>query len=1659
MATIYTSPVEKRRMPTKHIWSFWLSFAIIFGAFNWTSDARAEDGLKLNHGDHICYIGNTMADRMQHHAWLETYLHALHPKSELTFRNLGFSGDEVKTRQRSASFGSPDEWLTKCAADVVFCFFGYNEALKGEGGLAGFAKDLGDMIDGMHGQKYNGESAPRLVVFSPIAHENLKSPHLPDGSANNKSLALYTDAMRRVCESKGVAFVDLFFKTQALYEKAKQPLTMNGIHLLDHGNYAVAREIIREWFGDSAFGQSDDQIKKLREAVLDKNYHWFSRYRVVDGYNVFGGRSKLAWDGKSNADVMRREMEVFDVMTANRDKGVWSVAKGGEYKVVDDNVPELLKVDANKQSISQRALGDYLDPDEAIDKMDIAEGMEVNVFASEKMFPRLINPVQMAVDTDSRLWASVWPSYPHWNPTKPRKDALVILPDENGDGVADDCIVFADELNSITGFEFWGGGVLVFAPPEIWFLKDTDGDDKADKKIRVLQGISSADTHHSANAVVIGPDGWLYWSRGIFNVAMFETPTKTFRTGASGVHRFNPRTFETEFHFPIGPNPHGDVIDQWGFQFANDGTSGTGSYVNIGKGVGNKKWFQKRVRPVPATGILSSSHFPEENNGNFLICNAIGFLGVLQHEVKYDGADITATEVEPIVVSKDPNFRPSDVEIGGDGALYISDWHNALIGHMQHNMRDPNRDDTHGRVYRVTYKGRDLVKPVKMKNKPIEEVCVNFFAKENSTRYRARLELSGRDTSEIVAKVGDYAAKLVPTNVTKERDQAQALLECLWVFEEHRVPNMDLLKKVFLADEPRVRAAAIRTLGHWAGKVSDWESTLITAARDESALVRAEAVKAAVDFEGLTSAEVIFEVATRPTNAELDVVLKYGQGKINVDAVVKDALAAGTKLSLAAQTYVLRNAKVADLLKMDRTEAVYRAILGRQNANVRQLSESLSGLAKMIKSPELDLLMGLIEEQNSSKEAGSLDGLAKLLIQQKPADLKRVRNDLKVLATKGKSAETRQLGFAAWVAADSSADDALALASGNKNSLRDFLESIPQIPSNEVRGGLFEKLRPLAFELPANLKSEEGGASIHENGIQVEYFQPHPPNATIEAFSKVKPKAVAVVPDIKMDVPILAKRDQFGLRFTGMISVDRPGKYTFYTRSDDGSRLYVGGESVVNNDGNHGMSEKSGSIELSSGSHPIVVTYFDSGGGDGLNVSWAGPGFKKQTIPASKLSVSGKDTLHDVAIRTIASIPGNETEKFTDFAKVIKSGKHVTSAVRAISQIPEDQWISEEIGPLAIGLASYVSEIPARYRTSKSALDAMHLGDKLAAKLPKELRRELRAKLADLKVNVIHIGTVPHRMIYNKERLAVQAGKPVEFVFTNTDNMPHNFAITQPGALEEVGLLAEATARDKDAIARHYIPKSDKIMLASKLLQPGQTQPLTFEAPTTPGIYPYVCTYPGHWRRMYGALYVVADLKKYLADTEAYLAANPLPLRDELLKYNERNTDWTFEDLADLVKPLPHGRSFDVGKNVFKVANCVACHKLNNEGQVFGPDLAKLDAKKFNAEHVLLTILEPSKEINEKFQTYTFLLDSGKIITGMIVKENPKTVEVIVDPIAKLPPTVLQKSEIETQKKSPNSIMPKGLMNKLSREEILDLVAYVFARGDKKNKLFVDHQH
>ena len=895
----------------------------------------------------ICLIGNTLADRMQHHGWTETYLQSRYPDRQLVFRNLGFSADELTVRPRSKNFGSPDVHLTHSKADVIFAFFGYNESFNGPEGLAVFKKQLVDFIEHTRKRTYNGKSVPHLVLFSPIAHEDLKDPNLPDGKSNNFRLSLYSRAMAQVAWDHGVSFVDLFTPTQKLYTEHDVPLTINGIHLNEYGYRLLGQIIDRELVGKTK-SMSEDQLAKIRQAVLVKNLRWFNRYRATDGFSTYGDRAYLKFvDGQTNKEVMDRELEIIDVMAANRDKRIWGLVRGKDIPVDDSNLPNPLLVKSNIGNFvdsGKRVRGrkiQYLSGQEAIKKMKIHKGMEVKLFASEKEFPELVNPVQMAFDPDGRMWVAAWPTYPHWNPLKPLNDKLLIFPDENGDGKADRCVVFADQLHNPTGFEFWNGGVIVACQPEILFLKDTDGDDKADVRIHLMSGIDSADTHCGANSFVYGTDGYIYFSEGIFHYTNIETPWgKPLRTKAPMLYRFNPRIQQIDEHFYISPNPHGIVMDDWGRLFATDGTTGRGYYVGYPKAGVPHELYQKRVRPVAGFGQISSSHFPSESQGNLLICNVIGFRGILQHKVTYDGADITSREIDPIVVSTDPNFRPVDVEVGADGALYFLDWHNVIIGHMQHNLRDPNRDHTHGRIYQVTAKGRPLNKVVKMSGKSVSELVALLGSSESNDRYRARLVLSGKDTDKVLAA----AQKLSDSLDAKRKDHARHLTELLWLHQQHNRMNREMLFNVLQSPVAEARAAATRTLGQWGEKhIQDGAKLLQKLAADPSSLVRAEAIVSAASFTGLDAAEVVFIAHQYPMDAQIR--YNIGQTKRVIDPYWRKALNEGKSLSKAGQAFLKSIADAGPPLRVLQQDGANNLLHVYQEQALIQKKGELQGIA------------------------------------------------------------------------------------------------------------------------------------------------------------------------------------------------------------------------------------------------------------------------------------------------------------------------------------------------------------------------------------------------------------------------------------------------------------------------------------------------------------------------------------------------------------------------------------------------------------------------------------------------------------------------------------------------------------------------------------------
>jgi putative membrane-bound dehydrogenase-like protein len=823
------------------------------------SDHRDPSPFAFKSGDVVAMLGNGLPDRMQHDGWMETLLQSQLPDLQVRFRNMSASGDRPNSYPRSSGHISMTAYLQHVKADVVFGFFGYNEAYAGVEKADDHRKQLVEFVKKTRGAKPNGSTFPRIVLFSPIAHENTRNPNLPDGKEHNVRLEAYAKATEAAAKEAGVAFVDLFRPSLALYQSAVAPLTINGIHLTEEGNRQLAEVIARALLGKPVSASAS--LDNLRHAVTDKDLHWHNRYRASDGNDVWGGRSTLKFvDGQSNAEVLQHELSMLDVMTANRDERIWARAVGKDKTVDDSNVPKPVPVTSNvgggskSSSAVKEGRAEYISGEEGIKHMALAKGFAANLFADEKRFPQLANPVQLQVDAKGNIWAAVWPTYPKWEPLKQMNDALLTFHDDNNDGRADRVVEFARVQNPL-GFEFWNDGVIVTCMSDLLFLKDTNGDGVADVRTVLFQGLDSSDTHHGANNLIMGPDGAIYWQSGVFMQHNHEHPWgPSLQTGASAMYRFDPRRFTIALHANNSPNPHGTSFDRWGYHYATDGTGGKAYQVRPdSKGFKMTELLKKEVRPVTASEVVSSTHFPESMQGDFLICNVIGFLGIKHYRLERNastgavwgepaGDELTVMKINAdgsktedksrgLLMSGDKNFRPSDAIFGADGALYVADWHNMIIGHMQHNVRDPNRDHAHGRIYRVTATGRPLQKPVAIAGQPIPALLENLKHPADGVRHRSRVELSARDSKEVIAATRQWMKQFDP----KKKEDAHPLLETLWVHQQHNVRNIELLDQLLKSPEPHAVIAAGTVKHLWFNVESSQRGGLIAGASEAAA--------------------------------------------------------------------------------------------------------------------------------------------------------------------------------------------------------------------------------------------------------------------------------------------------------------------------------------------------------------------------------------------------------------------------------------------------------------------------------------------------------------------------------------------------------------------------------------------------------------------------------------------------------------------------------------------------------------------------------------------------------------------------------------------------------------------------------------------------------
>jgi putative heme-binding domain-containing protein len=885
--------------------------------------------LGLIQGERIAFVGNSLAEHFNKYGYFETLLHSRFPKSELVVRNFARPADEVGNRQRSAGYTNLDDPLAAFGADSFFLFFGFNESFAGPESLAKFKTDYEKLLD-EYAKAYprdDTKAPPRFVLVSPTAFEPTGDKFLPDGKKENDNLKLYAEAVAEVAKKRNLAFVDLFEPTLADFtRKPGLNFTTNGTGTNEAGDRLIAETLDRALFGTTNPAKIESPaFEKLRAAINDKSWVHFQDYRMLNGWYVYGGRN--TWD----KETFPREYLKIRNMAAVRDRYVWDIAQ--EKKVAakpdDSKTGELFvpKTMYGTQPKKEPPVLKYPTPEESMATMKVPEGFEVQLIASEREFPELSKVNQINFDSKGRLWASCMTNYPQWKPGDPKpNDKLLIFDNFDAKGKAKKCTVFYDKLICPTGFEFWNGGVIVVDEPRLIFLKDTNGDDKADLVVELSDGWATDDTHHTIGAFEYSPGGLLHMLEGVSLATAIETPWGPFRnSGTPGCYVLDPRTQKVRrFTTPGYGNPWCYVFNWWGQGIVGDGTTPQqhwdtplSSAPYSGRKGLNTIFDGEGMRPNVGTEFLYSRQFPDELQGQFIFACVINMNGFTTFTVGDDGAGYKGARKKKTVKDdkgKDQQvpddlltavdnmtFRPVDPQFGPDGALYFGDWSAALIGHMQYSQRDPNRDHSHGRLYRLVYKNKPLLKPVTQAGKPVYELLEQLKEYEPRTRYRARRELRDRPTPEVLAQVNKWVANLSP--VDKEFDRL--LLEALWVQQGHHAVDPALLQKVLRTKTGEARAGATRVLADEWDRIPNAMELIKPQVTDEFARTRVEAIRALSFVRTTDSVETMLLAADKPRDYWIDYTLQMSLG----------ALEPIWKPALQAEKIALNNPKGLELLK------------------------------------------------------------------------------------------------------------------------------------------------------------------------------------------------------------------------------------------------------------------------------------------------------------------------------------------------------------------------------------------------------------------------------------------------------------------------------------------------------------------------------------------------------------------------------------------------------------------------------------------------------------------------------------------------------------------------------------------------------------------------
>ena len=937
--------------------------------------------LQLRPNDHIVVLGNAAADALFQDGYLETLLHLRYPNHQLLLRNLAFPGDTAQGRGGPAA---REQWLKTAAPDVLLVFYGGAEAFAAKPGLAAFRTELTALLKKAAALERAGKPPLRVVVCGPMGVD--PGNEAPEALALNASRKLYSETAAALAADAGVPFVDLLALTQDLFATAAQRSALlpsrwgapaNALqtatgYLSAEAHRLLAPKLFQALLGETppnlpsepaiGFPVATGPSATLRGAVIARHAEWQARYRPAAGAPP------------------PKDWAQLEPLFARHNAAVWALAKG--ERPVSEERP------AAPLAPSGAAPG--------FPKFAVQAGFSVQTFAESARFPELANPVQLSWDSSGRLGVLCRPQSKD-GPLPASADRLLLLEDNDGDGQADRCSVFADQLNRTSAFTFHRDGVLLEQAGDLWLLRDPNHTGKATERERVLMGFGVAGADPSPSRLLSDPRGAVYWADPGTHRSRVETGTSLLPEARGMVLRFEPASGKLEPLLSSGlDEAPGALLASWGNVLFTDskalfwhfGPMVYGRVEPLPKQANWPRFWEKAPAPCTGTVIISGGHFPPELHGALLATTFAKPAGI-RHAFPREGSPAE------LLSSEDPAFRPRALAAAPDGSLFFADG-----------------DRQNGRIYRITAQNRPLPELPSLAEAAAEQLLEALKSPEESVRAQARHRLGSLPATPTLEALKAWTLRLNPADPQFERHR----LEALWTARWFGALDVPLLEQVLASPEPQARAQAVRTLCEARGLLPDAMRRLELMATDAHERVRLEVLASAGSFAGTdtpAAVRLVHRVLLNPLDATLERVAKETLRQLEPDA---------SRMLLPSDPAVLRfvlgRLSDSELTKATPAEPVWLAQLERVGVPPAAKQTALRALAKKrATSFATELALALVQLEAAGSNNGLTTPLLDLLTVLPPAELAPGRDALQKLAATAKPGRLRKAAHAAWLQA------------------------------------------------------------------------------------------------------------------------------------------------------------------------------------------------------------------------------------------------------------------------------------------------------------------------------------------------------------------------------------------------------------------------------------------------------------------------------------------------------------------------------------------------------------------------------------------------------------------------------------------------------------------